>query len=238
MQDLYYTIANDVFTQFPGYMRGVVLAFNVTNGPSSDELVSLLRAGEVSVRSQLKVDTIADHPNIKSWRDAYRAFGAKPSEFRSSIEGLARRALRNQELPSINSLVDIGNAVSLRHLVPVGGHAIDVVMQNIALRPATGEEEFVPFDSDQPEHPLPGEIIFAEGNIVLTRRWTWRQAKHTLTLPETKSIEYNIDGLPPVTHSEVELIGREVIGLVEKFCGGQTRFEILTQGNPKIKLTE
>lgn len=238
MPDLYYSIANEVFAQFPGYVRGVVLAFDVTNGSSSDELVSLLRSAEESVRSQLKADTIADYPKIKSWRDAYRAFGAKPSEFRSSIEALARRALHQQELPSINALVDIGNVLSLRHIVPVGGHAIDVLTQNIALRPATGEEEFVPFGSDQLEHPLPGEIIFAEGTTVLTRRWTWRQANHTLTLPETRAIEFNIDGLSPVTPSEVEEIGQALTGMIKHYCGGRIRFEMLTQGNPRIKLTE
>jgi DNA/RNA-binding domain of Phe-tRNA-synthetase-like protein len=238
MKELYYTVAGEVFDLFPGYARGVVLAYDVKNGASSEEVTSLLREAEASVRSRLNVDTITDQPKIKVWRDAYRTFGAKPSEFRSSIEGLARRALRNQALPSINTLVDIGNIVSLRHIVPVGGHAIDVVTQDITLRPATGEEDFVAFGSDQLEHPLPGEIIFTEGNTVLTRRWTWRQANHTLTLPETRAIEFNIDALPPVTHSEIEEIGQEVAELVQHYCGGRTRFEFLTQSNPRIKITE
>ncbi|MDD9417934.1 phenylalanine--tRNA ligase beta subunit-related protein, partial [Staphylococcus aureus] len=84
-------------------------------------------------------------------------------------EALARRALRGEALPAINALVDIGNLISLHHLVPVGGHAIDGVTGDIALRPATGQESFVPFGSDQVECPLPGEVIFAEGDTVLTR---------------------------------------------------------------------
>ena len=67
------------------------------------------------------------------------------------------------------------------------------------------------------EHPIPGEIIFAEGNVVLTRRWSWRQGEHTLTLPETKSIEFNVDGLPPVDAALVEEICMEVRELVERF---------------------
>lgn len=102
-------------------------------------------------------------------------------------------------MPSINALVDIGNILSLRYLLPIGAHAIDVVSHDITLCIATGEEEFVPFGSEQVEHPVPGEIIFAEGNTVLTRRWSWRQAIHTMTLPTTTAIEFNVDGLPPVT---------------------------------------
>jgi hypothetical protein len=37
------------------------------------------------------------------------------------------------------------------------------------LRPATGDESFVPFGSEEAEHPEPGEIVFAEGATVLTR---------------------------------------------------------------------
>jgi DNA/RNA-binding domain of Phe-tRNA-synthetase-like protein len=157
---------------------------------------------------------------------------------------MVRRALRNQELPSINALVDIGNVLSLRSLVPTGGHAIDVVRQDLTLRPATGEEEFVPFPAGElrtgssaaVEHPLPGEIIFAEGNMVLTRRWTWRQANHTLTLPTTTAIEFNVDGLPPVDRSEVEGVCGQVIELIERYCGGRSRYEVLSPQNPRIRL--
>jgi DNA/RNA-binding domain of Phe-tRNA-synthetase-like protein len=238
MKELHYSIADEIFARFPGYARGVVLAYDVANGESSSEVVSLLRDAEASVHNQLKIETIAEHPRIKSWREAYRSFGAKPSEFRSSIEAMARRALRNDPLPSINALVDIGNAVSLRYLVPTGGHSIDVLTQDISLRLAKGDETFSPFGSEQVESPLPGEIIFAEGNIVLTRRWTWRQANHTLTLPTTKAIEYNVDGLPPIPVSEVDEICRQVSDLVRRFCGGRNRYEILTREHPRIKLTE
>jgi hypothetical protein len=37
----------------------------------------------------------------------------------------------------------------------------------------------------------------------MTRRWSWRQGVHTLTLPESTSIEFNVDGLPPETSFEV-----------------------------------
>jgi DNA/RNA-binding domain of Phe-tRNA-synthetase-like protein len=236
-KDLHYSIANDIFTMFPGYTRGVVIAHDVTNSESPQELVQMLREAQTSLSEKLQIESITEHPRISSWREAYRSFGAKPSKFRSSIEGMARRALRNDPLPSINTLVDIGNLVSLRHLVPVGGHAIDVLTRDISLRLATGAEEFTPFGSEEVESPEPGEIVFVEGDTVLTRRWTWRQANHTLTLLTTKDIEINVDGLPPVTVAEVEQICKETMGLVEKFCGGTLRYEIISEGNPEISLS-
>lgn len=237
MKELHYSVSPDIFQRFPGYVRGVVIAHDVTNRPSSDDLIGMLRDAEESVRSRLSVEQLAEHPRIKSWRDAYRAFGAKPSEFRASVEALARRVLRKEPLPSINALVDIGNLVSLRHLLPAGGHAIDVLTGDIALRFATGNEEFVPFGSDQVEHALPGEVVFVEGDTVLTRRWTWRQANHTLTRLETRAIEFNVDGLPPVSPPEIEEACGEIIELVGRFCGGRMRWGLLSEETPRMTLS-
>ena len=237
MKEINYLISDKIFNLFPGYRRGVVIAHQVINGESPRELVEMLRTAEDSVRERLALDSLASHPRITSWREAYRAFGASPGKFRSSIEAMVRRVLRGQELPLINTLVDLGNAFSLRYLVPTGGHAIDVLTSDIHLRAATGQEEFQAFGSEEVEHPLPGEIIFAEGNRAITRRWTWRQANHTLTLPTTKAIEFNIDGLPPVPEEEVREICIALSGQIERFCGGSTRWDILTKDNPRISLS-
>ncbi len=236
MEHYSYSISPEIFVRFPGYVRGVVVAHEVDNGPSPTDLVQMLREAEESVRARLSLEQIAEEPRIKCWRDAYRAFGAKPAEFRSSVEAMARRALRGDELPAINALVDIGNVVSLRHLIPAGGHAIDLLNGDIELRFATGDEEFVPFGSEEMEHPVPGEVVFVEGNTVLTRRWTWRQGNHTLTLPETRAIEFNVDGLPPVSRAEIEAACAEVAELIRRFCGGTSRIDYLTVDNPRISL--
>jgi len=236
MTERFYSISPDIFRMYPGYVRGVVVAHGVHNGPSPADLVALLRQAEESVRARLTIEKIAEEPRIAAWREAYRKFGAKPSEFRCSVEAMARRALRNEPLPAINALVDIGNLLSLRHLLPAGGHAIDVLTGDIELRLATGDEDFIPFGMTELEHPLPGEVVFVEGNTVLTRRWTWRQGTHTLTLPESTAIEFNVDGLPPVPAAEVEQTCAEVVDLIRRFCGGELRVEILSEQNPKISL--
>ena len=119
-------------------------------------------------------------------------------------------------------------------LAPI--HARAPTDPDMLLQLASGEENFTPFGSEQLEHPLPGEVIFAEGSTVLTRRWTWRQANHTLTLPETRALEINVDGLPPMGPAEIEAACLESMRLVEQFCGGRARYEILSEQNPRILL--
>jgi len=236
MKTIEYSIAPEVFEKFPDYIRGVILAVDVDNSKTFPELVQLMRAEEKSLQQRINLDDLTSYPKVNSWREAFRSLGIKPSEFRSSIEAMSRRVLRGNELPSINPLVDIGNILSLRHLVPVGGHALDDVQGNISLRPASGEEDFVPFGTQDHEHPDPSEFIFVEGNIVLTRRWSWRQANHSMTLPSTKVIEFNVDGLPPVSRDEVELICGEMIELTRKYCGGKFSCQYITRENPSILL--
>jgi DNA/RNA-binding domain of Phe-tRNA-synthetase-like protein len=236
MKELSYSIAPEVFAAFPGYRRGVVLAHGVNNGPSAAELVELLRGEEARARETLSVDTLTEEPRLACWREAFRRLGYKPGDFRPSIEALLRRVLRGQELPAISALVDIGNAVSLRHLLPVGGHAIDVLTQDIALRPASGSEEFVPFGAEERERPLPGEFVFVEGERVLTRRWIWRQSSHTLTLPGTTAIEFNIDALPPATDQALAAAAADIEALVGRHCGGRCRFAVLDRANPRMEL--
>jgi DNA/RNA-binding domain of Phe-tRNA-synthetase-like protein len=233
---IHYSISKEVFDKFPGFYRGVVVATGLTNAPAPAELTASLREAEAALPARLNLETILENPKISNWREAYRSIGIKPTEFRPSVEALARRVLRGEPLPSISTLVDIGTLVTIRHLLPTGAHAIDRLTGDIELRFASGEETFIPFGSDQMEHPLPGEIIFAEGNIVLTRRWTWRQANHSLVIPETTAVEVNVDGLPPFTLREVEAICEEVGVLLVKYCGGKARYEVLRKEHPVMQM--
>ena len=236
MTEIQYSITDEIFDRFPEFMRGVVVARDVTNRASPPELIKLLREAEAQLREQVNAETLITHPRIVSWREAFRSLGIKPSEYRPSLEAMARRVLNGNELPSINALVDIGNIISLRRLLPVGGHSLNHVSQEIALRAANGEEEFIPFGSDQMEHPDKGEFIFAEGDAVLTRRWVWRQSNHTLTELTTTFIEFNLDGLPPVKEIEIKETGEELADLVRQFCGGEFSQQVLSRKNPKISI--
>jgi DNA/RNA-binding domain of Phe-tRNA-synthetase-like protein len=240
MTELKYRIEPEIFRQFPGYQRGVVLAHGITNRPSPENLVLMMRQQEEVLRESLDYEHILGEPHIQAWREAYRQFGAKPSDFRPSVEALVRRVLKGEKIPTINSLVDIGNMLSVKHLIPTGGHAIDRLEEDISLRIANGSETFVSLGSEIVEHPLPGEVIFAEGDHVLTRRWTWRQGQRTLTQLDTQDIEFNVDGLPPTTEDEVEAVCEEIGELLGRFCfietGRQISYNVLTESHPTVGL--
>lgn len=235
MPDIRYSIAPDIFKLFPGYCRGVVVARGFTNGPSAPAVTALLREAEAALRQRI-TGNVAEVPEIAAWREAYRRFGAKPSEHRSAIESLARRVLKPDQLPAINTLVDIGNLVSIQHLLPAGAHPTDAIRQPLELRLARAGDQFAPPDGSPVETPPVGEVVFAEGAQVLTRRWTWRQAANTQTLPDTQGVFFNIDGLPPTTRDTVQAATAQVAQLVQTHCGGEVLAVLLDADNPGFSL--
>ncbi|MBR7827803.1 hypothetical protein KDK95_15900 [Actinospica sp. MGRD01-02] len=231
-----YAVSDEVFERFPGYRRGVVIARGLRNGPAAPELLAELRAEEERLHKELDAATIAQHPRIEPWRDAFRAFGSKPSDFRPSVEALARRAARGDQLPSVSSLVDLGTLACLHNLMPIGAHSLDEVTGDIELRIASGREHFTAFGSTESETPRPGEVILAEGDTVLTRRWAWRQANHTLVVDATRVAVINVDALSAVPDDDLAGAMAQVLDLLRRFCGGTAESTVLTSSDPSVRI--
>ena len=237
MSAIEYRIAPSIFEAHPHYCRGVLVVRDASNGPSSSALVALLRQEESDLRVRLSGMSVQEFPAIHAWRDAFRAFGAKPSEHRSSIEAMARRVIKPDQLPSINALVDIGNLVSLRHLLPAGVHPLPLSSALIELRHAKAGDSFLPADGSAAEVPSPAEIVFCQGQDVLTRRWTWRQAAGTQTLASTSSVYFNVDGLAPISAQTVQQAMSEIQDLVVQETGGRVILStILDARQPALTL--
>lgn len=225
-----YRIDAEIFRLYPGYRRGLVLGQRLRNGPSSPALIEQLRTQEAAVRARVQGNP-AEYPRIAAWREAYRRFGARPSDFRSSTEALTRRVLRGDALPSINALVDIGNLISLRYLVPVGVHPVPAAAGALCLRLSQPADSFLPPDGAAGETPEQGEVVFVQEHTVLTRRWTWRQSALTLTLPETTAVFFNIDALQDVPDEELHAAARDIGQLVREHCGGDADSTVLRVDN-------
>jgi DNA/RNA-binding domain of Phe-tRNA-synthetase-like protein len=91
----------------------------------------------------------------------------------------------------VSRLVDVYNAVSVVHAVPVGGEDIDRVEGVVRLRFA---EEGEAFDGGDP--PKPGEVVWADALGVTCRRWNWRQGVRTRLTGETRRAYFLFDALP------------------------------------------
>ena len=229
-------VSQEVLTKFPNYIRGVVVARGVNNAGESEKLLQLLRKVEQDATQDESLQDIKNHPRIASWRQAYSDFGANPNKFYSSIESLARRARRGDQLPYINTLVALFNYFSLRHMVPSGGDDLDRVDDRLCLTLAKGNEPFTPLNSDVIEYPAPGEVIYIDDSKVMCRRWNWRQGDQTKITPATTNIAINVDCLPPVSRDEAKAITAELADLVKEFCRGEVTYLLLDAKQNEVEI--
>jgi len=190
-------------------------------------LIRLLKEAVEYASRDESLQDLKNHPRISPWRQAYADFGTNPSKFYCSIESLARRARRGDQLPYINTLVALFNYFSLKHMVPSGGDDLDSADGDLRLTLARGDEQFTPLGGDTIENPAPGEVIYVDNSKVMCRRWNWRQSDQTKILPATTRVAINVDCLPPVSGSEAEAITAELADLVRQFCGGDVEYLLL-----------
>ena len=82
----------EVFALRPDY-RAVLLAVDGrVPGPSDAASEALLQEAEAATARALADRPVDQLAHVAAWREAYRAFGAKPQRTRNSLEALTRRA--------------------------------------------------------------------------------------------------------------------------------------------------
>jgi DNA/RNA-binding domain of Phe-tRNA-synthetase-like protein len=227
----------DIFDKFPGTALGVVVAHGINVTGEQAELMAQLCAEEARVRESLRGTMIIEHPHIAPWREAYRQFGAKPKDHPSSIENLVRRVLKGEELPPINTLVDLYNLVSLKYLLPVGGEDLDKLVGDVWLTFASAAEPAVRMLGEmEARAPKPGEVLYKDDAGAICRRWNWKEADRTKLTEATRNVFLVIERLPPVEMATVEAATRELAELVARWCGGDVRRELLVSPSQAVVL--
>jgi DNA/RNA-binding domain of Phe-tRNA-synthetase-like protein len=219
------TVSDEVRALVPGFTHLAVEAHGLVNGPSDEASPALL--DDAGRRLAERLDGLAPDkaPHIAAWRAAYSAFGAKPSRTRNSAEALAKRALADGGtggLPRINKLVDAYNAISVAHLIPVGGEDLDKIQGGMRLVRATGDEPFVTMAGGEEtvEHPEPGEVVWCDEAGVTCRRWNWRQGPRTRIDDDTVNAVFLLESLTPMTREELVAAGTELAESLEKLSPG------------------
>jgi DNA/RNA-binding domain of Phe-tRNA-synthetase-like protein len=188
-----------VFALRPDYRALLLAVDGLVPGPGDQASDALLQTAEAAARQALRDRPVEELPHVAAWREAYRAFGAKPQRTRNSLEALLRRAPSG--LPRVNRLTDLYNAVSVLHQIPLGGEDLTRYTGPPRLVRATGQE---PFDTVADgiavtEHPEPGEVVWCDDTGVTCRRWNWRQARRTQLTDGTTAALFILDALGPVT---------------------------------------
>jgi len=200
-----------VFALRPDYRAMLLAAAGLVPGPSDHASDALLQAAEATASDALRDAPIEQLPHVAAWRDAYRAFGAKPQRTRNSLEALLRRAASG--LPRVNRLTDLYNALSVMHQIPLGGEDLARYTGAPRLIRATGTEAFdtVVDGIAVIEHPDPDEVVWCDDAGVTCRRWNWRQARRTQLGEDTTAALFILDALDAMTDEALHAVADDLV---------------------------
>jgi DNA/RNA-binding domain of Phe-tRNA-synthetase-like protein len=232
-----FSIQKELFDLLPDLTIGMVVATGLDNTRSSAEIDRLLKESVDALKKNFVGGKAQDHPRIKPWRTAFTKLGISGSKFPSSIESMVRRILKGDPFPRINPLVDLYNSISLKHLVPMGGHDLDTLQGNIHLRFAEGWEPFTPMGGGETITAPKGELVYRDDAEVLTRNWVWRQCEKDKATEKTRNIFIPIDVLGEVGRGLADEIVVELSELIPKYLGGKICSAILNRGNPLVEFS-
>jgi DNA/RNA-binding domain of Phe-tRNA-synthetase-like protein len=197
-------VAPEVHALRPDFAVLAMAVTGLVNGPGDAQSEAWLREAEEVARAAGGVTP----PHVASWQDAYRAFGAKPQRTASSVEALWKRAA-GPGLPRVNWLVDVYNAISVAHVLPVGGEDLASYSGPIRLVRATGTEPFDTMKDGQPasDPPLAGEVVWADDLGVTCRRWNWRQCTRTRLTESSTTALFLLERLAPLPLEALDAAG-------------------------------
>lgn len=232
-----YRVENRVFEMFPAFRRGVVIATNINNSstvPAVDRLLSDAIANVPITPSQVENERVA------VWNDAYRRLGLDPLKVTPSFRFLLNQIRRDKPPRSINTLVNIFNASSVKWIMPCGGDDLAAIDgADLCLGFASGTETFSPlFKPNVVESPLADELIYyaSQTRKVLCRRWTWRNSDFSRLTASTRAAAINLDFMaPPFTYREIQAATDELANLVNTYCGGSVESHMLSPINPSFE---
>lgn len=148
----------------------------------------------------------SEFPEIAAWRRAFSQMGLKPTQYRCASEALLRRLKKDSSLPTIHPLVDLCNAISVAHAIPIAVFDLDQVSGDLTVTHAAGDESYLAFSGEY-EAPEPGEVIFRdEAHNAHARRWTNRQSALSAIRATTRRVITVSEALHETSAADVDAL--------------------------------
>jgi len=221
---------------FPETRIAFVVARNLTVVPErSGDLDARIAEMVQNLLDRHPLEEVAKIPEIQVWRQAYKGFGIKSTSYRSSVERLLRNVLRGRGLARINGFVDAYNLVSLRHLMPIGADDLDRVAGDVSFRFACDGDSFIALgdETNAEDPPKPREVVYADDEKVLCRRWNWYQDARSPVTTESRRV---IVTLQAGAEGDIEAAAADLCATITAECGGEAVARIADAATPEVEL--
>lgn len=214
-----FTISPAIKEQYPSVSVGVAIIKGVLVQKSSPELDQAKRAMVVQL-SGLTTEAFAEFPEVKSYRQLYKAMGVDWHSRRPSPEALLRRITQGKALYTINTAVDAANLAVLEHKISVGVFNLSALQLPAKLDIAQGGEQILLLGDEAPTALKAGEVAYFDQAGAYNLDYNYRDSQRTMVTETTHDILINVDGIFDITEEQVAETLATVITNIQKYCGG------------------
>lgn len=128
-------ISDEIRSIIPEATLGI-LSYKVSIKPSSEEFTKVFIDVIDKLSQEYSIEEIAKKTHVASTREAYKALGKSPQEYRNAAEAMLRRIIKGKGLYHINNVVDTNNLISITSGYSIGSYDTKQLKGNIELRRA------------------------------------------------------------------------------------------------------
>jgi DNA/RNA-binding domain of Phe-tRNA-synthetase-like protein len=219
----------EIIENYPQLVGGIIIGEGLTNPPTPPSLKEEYFAEQERVKLRIGDTPLSEIPSLSAWRKAFSAFGVSPTQYRSAAEALLRRLTKQGDIPSINTLVDIGNLVSIRYRLPVAVIDRREIEGAVTVHYADGTENYTELGQAEVLHPEVGEVVFSdEKKMVIARRWCWRQSATSAANEETTRLIITVEAHHSSAAEDVRKAVEDLLHLLGRYAGGTYESAVLT----------
>jgi DNA/RNA-binding domain of Phe-tRNA-synthetase-like protein len=138
----------------------------------------------------------------------------------------------------VNALVDAYNAISALYRMPIGADDLDRVTPPLAFRYARPTDTFVALGdaAATPDPPQAGEVVYADAEKCLCRRWNWYQDARSAIASGTARAVLTVQTLA-VADGELQKAASHLADLIAGCTGGHARWVIASAAAPLVAVS-
>lgn len=231
-----FIVSQKVFESLEHYCVGIVAAKGIEHPQNVSRVTEMLNQSITVCEQQFADRKVKEAAEILCYREAFQKLGVNPNKFMSSIEAMLTRIAKKKGFPSINPIVDLGNAISIKYHLPLGAHDLDTIHESLTVRFAEPEDHFIAFGETETEYPDQGELLYVADHDIRTRKWIWRQSEVGKITQYTKAVFFPIDGFSNVNKKEVLAARDELTKALQTIFGCEVFTGIVDRQQPSCKI--
>lgn len=209
----------DVVKQLGVKVVGVAIK-GLNNDSVSDDFIHY-RNNEVDrLRKKYQNFSIATDEILNGFYELHTKVGVGRRKNVPASENLITHLMKNNDLYSINKVVDIYNLISIDTKLALGAHDMDFIEGNVSLRLTNGSELFIPLGQEEPKQVKVGEYSYIDDANEVICRLEIRQVNKTMVTEKTTNVFYIVQGNDFVSEEYIESVAQRLIDETTKYCGG------------------